>query len=83
MGGTEEISIEALARRVLALTGSQSGIDYIPYDVAFEKDFEDMQRRVPDIQKIRRCIDFDPRTDLNAIITSVIDYMSPDMTTSR
>jgi len=83
VGGTEEISIEALARRVLALTGSQSEMDYIPYDVAFEKDFEDMQRRVPDIQKIKRCIDFDPRTDLNAIITSVIDYMSPDMTTSR
>jgi UDP-glucose 4-epimerase len=76
IGGREEISIEALAKRVIATTGSNSEIEYIPYDVAFEKDFEDMERRVPDIEKIHACIGFNPKTDLDAIIKSVAEYLS-------
>ena len=72
VGGTEEISIEALAKKIIAMTGSDSKIDYIPYEVAFEKDFEDMQRRVPDIQKIRDYIDFESKTDLDGILKSII-----------
>jgi UDP-glucose 4-epimerase len=76
IGGTEEISIEALAKRVIAITGSNSEIEHIPYEVAFEKDFEDMERRVPDIEKIQACIGFNPKTDLDAIIKSVAEYLS-------
>jgi UDP-glucose 4-epimerase len=72
VGGTEEISIEDLAKRIIAMTGSDSKIEYIPYEVAFEKDFEDMQRRVPDIQKIKDYIGFEPKTDLDGILKSVI-----------
>jgi UDP-glucose 4-epimerase len=72
VGGTEEISIEALAKKIIAMTGSDSKIDYIPYEVAFEKDFEDMQRRVPDIQKIKGYIEFEPKTDLDGILKSII-----------
>jgi UDP-glucose 4-epimerase len=72
VGGTEEISIEDLAKRIIAMTGSDSRIEYIPYEVAFEKDFEDMQRRVPDIQKIKDYIGFEPKTDLDGILKSVI-----------
>ena len=72
VGGTEEISIEDLARRIIAMTGSDSKIEYIPYEVAFEKDFEDMQRRVPGIQKIKDYIGFEPKTDLDGILKSVI-----------
>ena len=72
VGGTEEISIEDLARRIIAMTGSDSKIEYIPYEVAFEKDFEDMQRRVPGIQKIKDYIGFEPKTDLDGILRSVI-----------
>lgn len=72
VGGTEEISIEALAKKIIAMTGSDSNIVYIPYEVAFEKDFEDMQRRVPDIQKIKDHIGFEPKTDLDGILKSVI-----------
>lgn len=72
VGGTEEISIEALAKKIIAMTGSDSNIVYIPYEVAFEKDFEDMQRRVPGIQKIKDYIGFEPKTDLDGILKSVI-----------
>ena len=53
LGNPEEITIEDLARRVIALTGSQSGIDYIPYSKAYEQGFEDMERRIPDITKVK------------------------------
>jgi len=76
VGGTEEISIDSLARKIIAMTGSDSTIEYIPYDVAFAKDFEDMRRRVPSIQKIKDCIGFEPKTDLNGILENVIKFMS-------
>jgi len=76
IGGTEEISIEDLAKKIVAKTGSHSKIDYIPYEVAFEKDFEDMERRVPGIEKIRNCIGFEPKTDLDGILENVIAYIS-------
>jgi UDP-glucose 4-epimerase len=76
VGGTEEISIEDLAKKIIAMTNSDSKIEYIPYEVAFEKDFEDMERRVPGIQKIKDCIGFEPKTDLDGILKNVITYMS-------
>jgi len=76
IGGTEEISIEDLAKKIIAMTGSKSEIDYIPYEVAFEKDFEDMERRVPGIEKIKECIGFEPKTDLDGILKNVIAYIS-------
>ena len=74
IGGTEEVSILELARRIVRETGSDSEIELIPYEAAFEKDFEDMQRRVPSIEKIRAAIGFEPRTPLDAIIRHVIRY---------
>lgn len=73
LGSQEEVTIEELARRVITLTGSSSSITYVPYDQAYEEGFEDMPRRVPDITKIRKLIDFEPTMNLNEIITSVID----------
>lgn len=75
VGGTEEISILNLANKVIQATGSNSIIDLIPYDEAFEKDFEDMQRRVPSIDKLRKYIGFEPKTNLDAILGHVINYM--------
>ncbi|HIJ56863.1 MAG TPA: NAD-dependent epimerase/dehydratase family protein [Deltaproteobacteria bacterium] len=74
IGGIEEISILDLAQRVVQATGSSSTIRLIPYEEAFEKDFEDMQRRVPSIEKIKSLIGFEPKTDLDAIIENVIEY---------
>lgn len=73
IGGTEEITILALAEKIIQATQSKSIIKLIPYDQAFEKDFEDMQRRVPGIDKIRNAVGFHPRTDLDTILTHVVN----------
>jgi UDP-glucose 4-epimerase len=75
VGGLEEVSILELARRIVTLTGSSSQLQLIPYDQAFGKDFEDMQRRVPGIEKIGKLIGFHPKTNLDAILTRVVNHM--------
>jgi len=72
VGGIEEVSIAELARRVKRRTGSRSRIVKIPYAQAYEKDFEDMPRRVPDISKLRALTRFAPRYRLDEIIDSVV-----------
>lgn len=74
IGSTEEVSIHELAHRVIDLTDSASEIQYIPYDQAYAPGFEDMRRRVPSIEKIRRLIGFQPTYSLNQILESVIAY---------
>lgn len=74
IGGIEEITILDLAKRIIEQTGSESTIAMIPYEKAFEKDFEDMQRRVPGIDKIKKLIGYEPKTDLYTILQSVISY---------
>ena len=73
LGGTEEVSIRALAERVVNLSGSSSSLEYIPYDVAYEEGFEDMVRRVPDIKRANRMVGFEPSVNLDDIIRLVID----------
>lgn len=75
IGGIEEVSIIDLAQKIKAACGSKSEIKYIPYDKAFGKDFEDMHRRVPGIEKIKNLIGFSPQTDLDSILVKVINYM--------
>ena len=74
VGGTEEITIRDLADRIIRETGSTSTVELIPYEKAFEKDFEDMQRRVPCIEKINKVIGFNPETDLTTILKTVISH---------
>ncbi|MDR1990276.1 MAG: GDP-mannose 4,6-dehydratase [Acidobacteriaceae bacterium] len=73
IGNTEEISIRALAERILAATGSASPIRLIPYDEAYESGFEDMPRRVPDLTKIHQMIGYEPRHTLDDILRDVIE----------
>ena len=75
IGGIEEISIVDLANKIIEMTGSVSEIELIPYDEAFGKDFEDMQRRVPGMDKINSLTGYKPETDLDTILLSVIDFM--------
>ena len=72
VGGTEEISIKALAERIVARVGSSSPIRTIPYDEAYEAGFEDMPRRVPDLSRAAEAVGFAPRRDLDAILDAVI-----------
>lgn len=74
LGSTEEISINDLAKKVIAAAGSNSQIQHIPYSEAYGPGFEDMFRRVPDIEKARTWIGFNPVRTLDEIIASVIDY---------
>ncbi|MGC8643300.1 MAG: GDP-mannose 4,6-dehydratase [Isosphaeraceae bacterium] len=74
VGSSEEVTIEALARRVKELTGSESEIVRVPYEQAYGEGFEDMPRRVPDIRKIEALIGYRPRKSLDEILTGVIDF---------
>ena len=74
VGATQEISILELAQRVIALTGSRSEVQLVSYEDAYEEGFEDMQRRVPDISKIRATIGWSPTRSLDEIIADVVEY---------
>jgi UDP-glucose 4-epimerase len=74
IGSDHEISMLELAERVKSLTESASNIVFVPYDEAYEAGFEDMMRRVPDIAKIRALIGYNPKVDLDSLLTSIIDY---------
>jgi UDP-glucose 4-epimerase len=68
IGGREEVSIKDLASRVINLTKSNSKINYMPYSESYKLGFEDMSRRVPDLSKIKRIIDWSPTFNLDQII---------------
>lgn len=74
VGSQNEISVRRLAERVIELARSSSGIRYIPYEQAYEPGFEDMQRRLPDISKIRGVTGWEPTRSLDEIILDVIEY---------
>jgi UDP-glucose 4-epimerase len=74
VGNSEEISINDLASLVKKLVGGDSEIIHIPYDEAFEKGFEDMQRRVPNTTKIKKLIGFKPTVSLEESIKRIIEY---------
>ena len=71
IGGVEEISINELAQKVISLTNSKSTIEYKPYADVYGKDFEDMQRRVPDIKKVTNQIGWSPSKGIEKIIKDV------------
>jgi UDP-glucose 4-epimerase len=76
VGGTGEISIKELAVTVIKETKSQSSIEYIPYEKAYAPGFEDMQRRVPDISKIRQELNWAPKKNLSEIIADVAHHIT-------
>jgi UDP-glucose 4-epimerase len=79
IGSEEEITIAALAGLVKAMTRSRSEIHYISYDEAYEEGFEDMPRRVPDIGKIRRLLNFQPTRGLGEIVQDVVTHARREM----
>jgi len=72
LGGREEISMLDLAQRIVHKAGSSSRVELIPYDVAYEEGFEDMQRRVPDTTRAEGLVGFRPTVSLDEIIEQVI-----------
>lgn len=74
LGSDQETSINALAARVIELTGSKSVIEHVPYEVAYGQVFDDMPRRVPRLDKVKKTIGFGPTFDLDGIIQAVAAY---------
>ncbi len=74
----EEITVLELARRVKARAGSKSEVVLIPYDQAYEAGFEDMQRRVPDLGKLRSLTGYEPKVHLDESLDQVIAYFTSD-----
>lgn len=74
VGAQEEIRILDLAHKVKARTGSDSEIVMVPYDQAYEAGFEDMQRRVPDISKVKRVIGWEPEKSLDQTLDEIISH---------
>jgi UDP-glucose 4-epimerase len=71
IGGIGEVTINELAKKVIEKTNSKSLIRRTPYSEVYPEGFEDMQRRVPDITKIKRTINWHPVHTLDSIIDSV------------
>jgi UDP-glucose 4-epimerase len=74
VGNDHEVSIGELALRVKAAARSNSEIRFVPYTQAYDSDFEDMPRRIPDISKLRGLVGYRPRVLLPEIIERTIDY---------
>jgi len=74
VGNNQQISIMDLAKKVIEITGSKSEIKKIPYAEAYPEGFEDMQRRVPDISKIKTSLGWSPEIGLEQIIRDIADF---------
>lgn len=75
VGGVGETTMKELAERIIARTKSSSTITYTKYEDAYPAGFEDMQRRVPDITKIKKTINWEPANTLDSIIDDVASSM--------
>jgi UDP-glucose 4-epimerase len=73
VGGVDEVSMNDLAARVIALARSSSTIDHVSYEQAYGQTFDDLPRRVPSLGKVQAAIGFAPGHSLDQIIQSVID----------
>ena len=76
IGNPEEVRIIDLAHRVIAATNSQSTVRFVSFDEAYEANFEEIMRRVPDIGRARELIGFSPHYDLDAILREIIAEQS-------
>jgi nucleoside-diphosphate-sugar epimerase len=74
VGSQSEITIDDLADAVIRMTGSGSGVVHIPYDEAYERGFEDMQRRIPDTTRLRELTGWTPMRSFEEILSDVIAF---------
>ena len=80
LGSTEQITITALAEKIIAATGSKSSVRYIPYSQAYGEGFEDMEHRIPDLSKAHLCFGYSPNRCLDKIISDVIRHIQQEKT---
>ena len=75
IGSTNEITITELAQKVLKLTNSSSEIVYKKHFEVFGDHFEEPQRRVPDISKIKKAVGWQPKQSLDKVIVEIAEYL--------
>lgn len=75
IGSQEEISIEELARKVIELTKSKSKIQYVPYEKVYHQAFDDLRRRVPSLEKIKKQIGYQQTINLEEMLGRIIDHI--------
>ena len=78
VGSSEEISIEALADKVIEITGSKSKKQFVPYETAYGRPIEDMMRRVPSIERIREAVGWESRTTLDQVLQIIVESFKRD-----
>jgi UDP-glucose 4-epimerase len=76
IGNDFEISINDLAKKVIEQTNSKSEIVYVPYEEAYGDGFEDMERRVPNIELIKSLVGWEPKRDLSSMITDIANFLN-------
>jgi UDP-glucose 4-epimerase len=79
VGSPDPIHIVDLANLVIERTGSSSGIRYVPFDVAYEEGFEDLEHRVPDTSAVRDVIGWEAKRTIDDAVTDVIAHLSRPM----
>ena len=75
IGSDYEISINDLAKKVIEQTNSKSKIVYVPYEEAYGDGFEDMERRVPNIELIKSLVGWVPKRDLSTMISDIAEFL--------
>ena len=75
IGNDFEISINDLAKKVIEETNSESKIVHVPYEEAYGAGFEDMERRVPNIELIKSLVGWEPKRDLSTMISDISDFL--------
>lgn len=83
IGSTEEIAIESLADKIIKMTASKSTKEFVPYDVAYGRPIEDMMRRVPSIERIKKAIAWQPKIALTDTLQIIINEIDPGKTRTK
>ena len=79
VGSDEEITIEALAAKVVKMTGGRSEVRHVSYEQAYGKPFDDMMRRVPSLERIKQAVGYEAKTSLDETLAMVIEDMKARM----
>lgn len=79
IGSDQPISILELAQRVIAMTNPAARIEFLPYNKAYSEDFEDVQRRVPNVDRLFATIGMKPMMSLDSILQDIIHWKRETM----
>jgi UDP-glucose 4-epimerase len=79
IGSQEQITIENLAKKIIDMTDSKSIIQHIPYEKAYGPGFDDMQKRIPSLDRIKTAVGYQPKTNLDQTLQMVIDDIKKQM----